>query len=233
MSRTSAAPTRPPIPEVPERVPAGELPEQGLTPERNSLVWYLELLWEQRRPIARTALYGLLASTVLAFLIPVRFEATGRLMPPDNGPSGGLALAAAALTGSVGGLGNMAGEMLGLKSSSEVFVGVLSSRTVQDKLIEQFDLRRLYGDSRMEDARRDLEEHTGISVDPKSQIITIIVTDHDAKRAAAMCQAYIEQLNHLVADLSTSSARRLSRAFACPGHAALHGPRAHSHRGGG
>jgi capsule polysaccharide export protein KpsE/RkpR len=60
----------------------------------------------------------------------------------------------------------------------------------------------------MEDARRDLAEHTAISVDRKSQIITITVTDHDAKRAAAMGQAYVEELNRLVAELSTSSARR-------------------------
>src|SRR5437667_8229223 len=60
----------------------------------------------------------------------------------------------------------------------------------------------------MEDASRALAEHTGISVDRKSQIITINVTDHDPKRAAAMGQAYVTELNRLVADLSTSSARR-------------------------
>jgi len=130
-------------------------------------------------------------------------------MPPDDGPSGGLAIAAAALAGGNGGnLAGLASGMLGLKSTSAIFVGVLSSRTVQDRLIEQFELKKLYRDSRMEDARKHLTEHTEISVDLKSQIITISVTDHDPKRAAAMGQAYIEQLNRLVADLSTSSARR-------------------------
>src|SRR5207245_920332 len=84
----------------------------------------------------------------------------------------------------------------------------LSSRTVQDKLIQQFDLKKFYGDRRMEDTRRNLASHTSLSVDRKSQIIAIGVTDHDPKRAAAMAQAYIEELNHLVAELSTSSARR-------------------------
>jgi len=129
-------------------------------------------------------------------------------MPPDSSQSGGLAMAAAALSGSAGGLGGIAGEMLGMKSTSDIFVGILSSRTVQDKLIQQFDLRKLYGDRRMEDTRRDLAEHTGISVDRKSQIITIMVVDHDPKRAAAMGQAYVAELNRLVAELSTSSARR-------------------------
>ncbi len=117
-------------------------------------------------------------------------------------------MAAAALSGGAGGLGGIAGEMLGMKSTSDIFVGILSSRTVQDKLIQQFDLKKLYGDRRMEDARKDLAEHTGISVDRKSQIITITVIDHDAKRAAAIGQAYVAELNRLVAELSTSSARR-------------------------
>jgi capsule polysaccharide export protein KpsE/RkpR len=159
--------------------------------------------------LCRAVFYGFLACTLLAFLIPVRFKSTARLMPPDNNQSGGLAMAAAALSGgAAGGLGGIATDMLGLKSTSDIFVGILSSRTVQDKLIQQFDLRKLYRDRRMEDARKDLAEHTDISVDRKSQIITITVTDHDPKRAAAMGQAYLEELNHLVAELSTSSARR-------------------------
>ena len=94
-------------------------------------------------------------------------------------------MAAAALTGGAGDLGSMASQMLGIKSTSDIFAGILSSRTVQDKLIQEFDLKRIYSDRRMEDARTDLVEHTGISVDRKSQIITISVTDHDPKRAAA------------------------------------------------
>ena len=117
-------------------------------------------------------------------------------------------MAAAALSGGAGGLGGIATDMLGLKSSSEIFVGILSSRTVQDKLIQQFDLRSLYRDRRMEDARKDLAEHTDIAVDRKSQIITITVTDHDPKRASLMGEAYVAELNRLVAELSTSSARR-------------------------
>ena len=102
----------------------------------------------------------------------------------------------------------MASEVLGLKSTSDIFVGILGSRTVQDKLIQQFALRKLYGTSTMEDTEKALGEHTGISVDRKSQIITITVTDGSPQRAAAMGRAYVEELNRLVADLSTSSARR-------------------------
>ncbi len=208
MNYAGSAPVRQPVPEVPEPdLPIAPNAEESSQGNKSSVI-YLRLLWEHRRSLTRAVIYGLIASTLIAFLIPVRYESTARLMPPDSNQTGGLAMAAAALSGGAGGLGGVASEMVGMKSTSDIFVGILSSRTVQDKLIQQFDLKRLYGARGMEDARKGLAGRTGISVDRKSQIITITVTDHDPKRAAAMGQAYVEELNRLVAELSTSSARR-------------------------
>jgi capsule polysaccharide export protein KpsE/RkpR len=205
---SSSAPVRQPVPDLPEHdLPVAPVAEEILQSSGSPIV-YMRLLWEQRKLLLRVVFCGLLASTLLAFLIPVRFESTARLMPPDNSQSGGLAMAAAALSGGAGGIGGIATDMLGLKSTSDIFVGILTSRTVQDKMIQEFDLKKLYGARGMEDARKGLAGRTGISVDRKSQIITITVTDHDPKRAAAMGQAYVEELNRLVAELSTSSARR-------------------------
>jgi uncharacterized protein involved in exopolysaccharide biosynthesis len=208
MNYSGNAPIRQVVPELLEPEPTIAQQKKEEPKRGEDSIWYLRLMWHHRRLLLRIAFCGLLASILLAFLIPVRFESTARLMPPDNSQSGGLAMAAAALSGSASGVGGIASEMLGLKSTSEIYVAILASRTVEDKLIQQFDLRKLYGAARMEDARVALSAHTAISVDRKSQIITIIVTDHDPKRAAAIGQAYIAELNRLVAELSTSSARR-------------------------
>ncbi len=197
-----------PVPELPEYHIPGTPAPFGAPESPEKSVVYLRLLWDHRGLLFRVALGALLASTVVAFLIRPRYESTSRLMPPDNQSSSGLLMAAAATSGSAGGLGGIASDLLGLKNSSDLFVGILTSRTVQDKLVQQFDLRKLYSDRRMEDARKDLAEHTAISVDRKSQIIAITVTDRSPQRAAAMSQAYVEELNRLVAELSTSSARR-------------------------
>jgi uncharacterized protein involved in exopolysaccharide biosynthesis len=205
---TGSAPVRQPVPEV----PVLDIPETagppGTTESGENAVVYLRLLWDQRGLLVRVALCALLGSTLIAFLIPARYQSTSRLMPPDSQSSSGLAMAAAAMSGSGSGLAGMASDLLGLKSSSDVFVGILGSRTVQDKLILQFDLKKLYSDRRMEDARKDLAEHTAISVDRKSQIIAITVTDKSPQRAASMAQAYVDELNRLAVELSTSSARR-------------------------
>ena len=177
-------------------------------PKDDSLEW-MWLLWEQRRLLAKVAFWGLALSTVIAFVIPKSYQSTARLMPPDRQSTSGIAMMAA-LAGSSGGsgLGALAGDLLGVKSSGALFVDILSGRTVQDGIIGRFDLRKVYHVRYWEDARKTLATNTQLSEDRKSGVITIVVTDHDPRRAAAMTQAYVEELDHLVAQVSTSSARR-------------------------
>jgi uncharacterized protein involved in exopolysaccharide biosynthesis len=175
---------------------------------RERTVAHLRLLWESRRFLARVAGASLLLSVIVALLIPKRYQSVARLMPPDSQSGTGMAMAAAALSGQASGLAGIAGDLLGLKSTSDLFVGILGSRTVADQLIQKFNLQKVYGVRRMEDVRKGLAGHSNISVDRKSQIITITVTDEKPQRAAAMAEAYVEELNRLVAEVSTSSARR-------------------------
>jgi uncharacterized protein involved in exopolysaccharide biosynthesis len=206
-ARTS---TREVVPEAPVAPIMESTWEDAEEDSSEKTLAYLRLLWERRSVLVRAAAIAFVVSTIIAFLIPAKYESTARLMPPDTQGASGFAAAAAALSGGAagGGLSSLAGEYLGLKSTSDVFVGILSSRTVQDKLIEQFDLRKLYWDRRMEDARKDLAERTSLSIDRKSQIVTIGVSDRSPQRAAAMAGAYVAELNRLSAELSTSSARR-------------------------
>ena len=193
---------------APVRQPVRELrgPEGTSQDGRNSIA-YLRLLWEHRGLLLRTLVVALVLSTIIAFVVPVRYEATTQLMPPDNQSGSGMALLSA-VAGRTGGLGGVAGDLLGVKNSGALFVGVLQSRTVRDRLIDEFKLRQVYRESKMEDARQALADHTSISEDRKSGILSITVTDHQPQRAAAIAQAYVTELDRLVAEVSTSSARR-------------------------
>jgi capsule polysaccharide export protein KpsE/RkpR len=169
---------------------------------------HLGSLWKQRRFLARVAVAGLLSGTLVAFLLPKRFQSTAQLMPPDTQSSSGMAMLAAVSARAGGGLGSLSSSVLGGNSTGALFTKILTSRTVESRLVERFDLRKIYGCSFEEDARRKLAENTGISDDRLSGVITIAVTDRDPQRAAAMAQAYVEELNRLVVELSTSSAHR-------------------------
>src|SRR6266568_687992 len=178
------------------------LPEVPLEDPREWQAERLRLLWKRRRFFLRAGTLGLIASTVVAFLIPKSYTSTTQLMPPDPQSTSGMAMMAAMAAKAGGGLAGVAGALLGLKSSGALFIGVLRSQTSQDRLIEQFDLRKVYGKRLIVDARAKLDENTSISEDRKSGIISISMTDHDPQRAAALANAYVDQLNLLIAEQS-------------------------------
>src|SRR5438270_11532811 len=62
---------------------------------RANTVARLRLLWEKRRFLFRSSVYGLIVFTIIAFLIPKRFESTVVLMPPDDQSTSGIMMAAA------------------------------------------------------------------------------------------------------------------------------------------
>jgi len=175
-----------------------------------TLLPYLQLFWENRRLLLRTTIYSLVASILIAFLIPVQYQSVTRLMPPDSQSGMGLGLLAAVAGRSVGSgsLGTIANDLLGGQSSGALFVGIVNSESAQNALIEKFHLQKEYHARKIEDARKELGERTDVSEDRKSGIISITVTEHDPIQAAAMAQAYVAELNRLVAQVSTSSARR-------------------------
>lgn len=167
----------------------------------------MDLLTQHRHALVRLTAGALVVFTVVAFLIPKRYEAIARLMPPDQSSAGAAVLGAlTAKGGDV--LGTIAGDALGLRTSGAAVVGILTSRTIQDDLINQFDLRKVYWRKRYEDTRKILEKRTGVGEDKKSGIITITVQDSDPRRAADMVRAYINDLNRRVSQLTTSSAHR-------------------------
>lgn len=197
----------------PESTPSPTL-EEVFTPDvrggeaKKSVVQRLHLLWNHRDSLRRAATAGLLAGTLVAFVLPKRYTATTQLMPPDSQSNSGMAMLAALTARTGNNLGGVAGDLLGVKSSGALFIGILRSRTVENRLAERFQLKKVYAKSLDEDACKKLAGNTAISEDRKSGIITITVTDGDPKRAAALGQAYVEELDRQVAHVSTSSARR-------------------------
>jgi capsule polysaccharide export protein KpsE/RkpR len=176
------------------------------------------LFWLNRRMLCRCLVCGLVAGTIVAYVIPKEYQSTTRLMPPSQHSSGGSGFAlmeamsggsgerGAGLGGSA--LGSLASDLLGLHNASAVFADMLKSRTVQDRMIERFDLRRVYWTRYWESARKKLTSRTAVSIDRKSDIMTITVTDTDPNRAAAMASAYVEELDRISAQLNTGAAHR-------------------------
>jgi len=172
---------------------------------------YLRLLAENRRVLYRTAAWAFVVSTIIAFVIPKHYESTAAIMPPDpvgNTNTSSMMMMAALAGKATPGLAAMAGNVLGMKSTGALYVDLLRSRTVEDHIVERFNLQSVYWIRYKQDARKVLDERTGVSEDHKSGVITIAVMDHDPQRAHDLAQAYVEELNNLLSRVSTSSAHR-------------------------
>jgi len=193
---------------APEGLVFEPLGEESLREAHARMAERVRLLWNNRRFLIRATVWGLIVASAVAFLIPARYKSTAGLMPPDQTMGTGASALAALSSRFSGGMAGLAGNALGIKTTGAMFVGILRSDTVRDDVIRKFNLQRVYGTRYVEDTRKKLTEHTEIAEEQKSGIITISVTDHDPRRAAAMAQEYVNELNWVVTHLSTSAAHR-------------------------
>jgi capsule polysaccharide export protein KpsE/RkpR len=167
----------------------------------------LKAIWQRRRWLAKIIGLGAVAAIAIALLIPKKYTATAQLMPPDQQTLSSTSLLSA-LSGAGPAASLAAGGLMSTRSPGGTFIGIMSSQTAQDDIIDRFDLRRVYHCKYYIDARKILTINTTIDEDKKSGIISISVTDRDPKRARDIAEAYVEELDKLVNSLSTSSARR-------------------------
>jgi hypothetical protein len=93
---------------------------------------------------------GLVLAAAMAFLIPKQYRSATQLMPPENSPSSSML--AAAVLGSNASASPLSG-LVGLRTTGALYVSVLDSRTIGDRLVERFELRRVYRVRRLESAR--------------------------------------------------------------------------------
>lgn len=154
-------------------------------------------------------------SAAISLLMSDIYKPQARILPPQDSAS----MSSQLISQFVGGAG--AAALLGEGTPADLYVGMLRSRTISDKIIDRFDLMNLYkgtlqkylgADLKRVDVREELNGKVTIEADPKSSIITISVEDKDPKRAADMTNAFVEFLVDLTKGLSiTDAAQR--RAF--------------------
>jgi uncharacterized protein involved in exopolysaccharide biosynthesis len=155
-----------------------------------------------------TAAFAILA-IVVSLVLPPRYTATVTLLPPQQNTS--MAAALASQLGNLGGLGALAGGSLGLKNPNDMFVAMFKSRTVEDAMVQHFNLMQEYRAKYPSDARKALEKYATVDGSGKDGMIHISVEDRDPRRAADLANGYIDQFRlqsqHLA--IGEASQRRL------------------------
>jgi len=171
-----------------------------------SLLDLLIVLAKHKRIVLGVPFVAAVVAVIYSLLLPNIYTATARILPPQQSAS-----AASAMLSQLGGaLGGLAGGALGVRSPNDLYVGMLRSRTVADNLIARFDLGKVYRQEVQSDMRIVLQGYTSIAAG-REGIITIEVDDKDAKRAAELANAYVDELMKLTKVLAVTEAsqRRL------------------------
>ncbi len=184
-----------------------------------NLLDYLIVIVKHSRMIVFTTM----AMTVLIFLIlfisPNMYTATARLLPPQQNMTlsaqilDSLSVGSSSLGGGgVSGMGGAAASLLGLKSPGDIYIGILKGDTISDRMIQRFDLRNYFKSSPsskdpfIESLRKALSAMSDISTG-KDGLIKVEVTDKDPKIAAEMSNAFGEELDRLLREISQNDAR--------------------------
>jgi tyrosine-protein kinase Etk/Wzc len=176
-----------------------------------NLLDYLIIMVKRKKLIIAITLCAAIITTIICFIIPPTYEAETAILPPQQ-QSSSIAGQLLSQMGGAGGLTGVVGGALGVQTPSDLYVGMLKSTTVADRIIDRFDLMKLYDADYREDARKELlEDVLDASADKDSGIITITIDDKEPKRAADMANAFVEELKHLTKGLAVTEAaqRRL------------------------
>jgi tyrosine-protein kinase Etk/Wzc len=151
---------------------------------------YFRVIIKQRRMIFWFCVVVVIATAIVSLFLPKYFAATTSVLPPID---------VLAKEFGAGGLGGAKSDLLrkamDVTSIADMYVGILKSRSIADAIIERFDLVKVYrvkNDFSL--VRQILGRGTSIQLTDEG-IINITVEDRDPCRAAAMANAYVEELD--------------------------------------
>jgi uncharacterized protein involved in exopolysaccharide biosynthesis len=150
-----------------------------------------------------------ITALIIALILPNIYTGKATILPPSGSDSisaGGL------LTGALGGLGGVAGDLVGLKDPGQRYIAYLKSDALNNVIIEKYDLQKRFDKKTLYATRKKLESSTAISSDKQSGLITIKIDDYDPKFAAELANGVVTELRFFVGRLDLQEAQN-RRAF--------------------
>lgn len=168
--------------------------------------WYVAaILLKWRVFLIAGTMVVAIASIVISLMMPVWFRAETRLLSPESSGTNPLS---AALSSN---LSAAASALLG-RSGGDFFryISILSSRTMLEKVVDEFDLIAVYETEESRDPRgaavRTLSENVDFPIDNEYEFLSITVYDQDPQRAADIANFLVDELNFRNQELAAQDA---------------------------
>ncbi len=168
----------------------------------------LKTIIQWRRFILAAGLLTAAIAAAVSFLLPQWYTANASVFPPQQG-------------------GGMTGYMQLLQQSLQIpilapsaggtrpgtiYIDILLSRKVGEKIVEEFELKKVYKADLVTDAIEALHSHTFFSL-LENGLLKIDFEDRSPERAAAVANRYVSLLDEFNRELSVTRASK-TREFA-------------------
>jgi len=195
------------------------LPEDTLLPpvspvkqEELTFLDFLLIITQRKKLVGIVTAVCTGIALVLAFALPQEFTATVIILPPQ-GNSSTSSILASQLSGVNGAESGIPSSMLSTKNMNDMYVSMLRGPSIEDAVIQRYELQSEYREKYPVDARRALEDHTKIDGATKDGLIRLSFTDRDPSRSAEIANGYVEQFKNLSQHLAISEASQRRVVF--------------------
>lgn len=174
-------------------------PEEYAEEEIN-LLELLQVIVRRKMVIIKLCSAAVLLSICISLVMKDIYTASAKILLPQKESSGGLS----ALLSQAGGLASLAGGV-GMGGSSDLYMGILKSRSVADAVIRRLDLQKEYKTKTIDETRKALEGSVKFKAG-KDGIISVDADNKDPKMAAVLANTFVEELGKRSVQLNLTKA---------------------------
>jgi len=177
--------------------------QQNSTAENDeiNLIDYLHVIYKYRRMIVWICGIVVVTTAIISLLVPKVYSADVSIVPPLD-----LIQKQSTMLGKLGAGSALLNKAIGISNIADLYASILESRAVVDSIVNRFDLMKVYKEKKYKsNVRKKLKSNTSITVSDEG-IVTVTVEDLDPSRAAAMANAYMEELDRQNKRLSAGTA---------------------------
>jgi uncharacterized protein involved in exopolysaccharide biosynthesis len=188
------------------QIPDNNLPahNQRSDDDEINLMDIMLVIAKYNRFIMAFTTVSIVLALIYVMLQPFSYTAKTVILPPQTKGDSSMG----ALLGNLGALNAMPGaSALGLKNPSDMYMGMLKSRTLADRVIVKLDLQKHYKTKTMTKTREVLKSSSVIAAG-KDGFITLEYTHNDPVMAANIAHAYISELDALNSTLALTEAAK-------------------------
>ncbi len=169
--------------------------------EEPTLIDYWRIIWKHRYLTAVLFIVAVVAAMIISLSLPKTYKSTATILSSMESPT----------TSSMDILRSAGVRLPGGKTTStDIFVGILKSRQMQDDIIDRFNLMEEYKSDTRESARKSVASRTDITVS-KEQMINISFIDTIPERSADIVNFYVQNLDKLNRGLNITTAGQVRR----------------------